>query len=110
MAAKSTTPAPEAPRKTKLDSDVSMPGNVAPGDAPYDTTDPNERATSVTPDKATAAKAGYGVVNAVVPLPEPERVEAGREGGDRTEEYDVVGPNGKVVRVKHNIDTGETSI
>jgi hypothetical protein len=28
----------------------------------------------------------------------------------RVEEYDVLGPDNKPVRVRHNIDTGETSV
>ncbi len=96
------------PTKTVLDDDVSKPSTVAPGDGPYDTTDPAERATSVSPNKGAAARAGHNTVNAVLPAPEPERV-AGEKREDRTEEYDAVGPDGKVVRVKHNIDTGETA-
>ena len=66
-------PKPE-PRKagkklTTLDEDVSKPQVTEPGDAPFDTLDPNERATSTTPDKGAAARAGFGVVNAVTILP-----------------------------------------
>lgn len=97
------------PTETRLDSDATKPSTVAPGDAPADTTDPDERASTVVPDKGAAAEAGYGTVNAVVPLATPEKV-AERKREDRVEEYEQVGPDGKVVRVKHNIDTGETSI
>lgn len=98
----------ELPTETRLDSDTTRPSTTAPGDAPADTTDPNERASSSEPDKGAAAAAGFGTVNAVVPLPEPEKVpEPDRE--DRVEEYDEVGPDGKVVHVRHNIDTGETT-
>ena len=110
---------PEA-AKTTLDDDVSMPGKVAPGDAPFDTTDPTEIATSVRGDKASAARAGFGVVNAVLPLgaipgharPEDVAKFNGTDGGgeNRTETYQAVGPDGKLVTVKHNIDTGETSV
>jgi hypothetical protein len=115
-------PAPaDAPQQqTRLDSDVSMPGNVAPGEAPYDTTDATEIATSVSPDKATAALAGFGVVNAVKKLDRipgqltPEEVakfNGVSDGGEqRTESYQAVGPDGKLVTVTHNIDTGETSV
>lgn len=98
------------PRKrTTLDSHVDRPGVVQPGDLPFtDTTDPTERATSVEPDKAAAAAAGYGTVNAVVPLPAPERPDEGKKD-ERTETYKVNGPDGKLVTVRHNIDTGETS-
>lgn len=37
-------------------------------------------------------------------LSEPERTE------DRVEEYERVSPEGEIVRVRHNIDTGETEI
>ncbi len=107
-------------KETRLDNDVTMPGRVAPGEAPYDTTDPTEIATSVSPDKAAAASKGFGVVNAVLPLEAiPGQVKMadrarlnGQDGnrGQRTEEYDAVGPDGSLVRVKHNIDTGETSV
>jgi hypothetical protein len=94
--------------KTLLNDDVTMPSYVAPGDGPYDTVDPTERATSVTPDKGAAALKGFGVVNAVVPLPplpKPER----DSSEDRIETYEAVGPDGKPVKITHNIDTGETS-
>jgi hypothetical protein len=115
-------PAPaDAPlQQTRLDSDVSMPGNVAPGEAPYDTTDATEIATSVSPDKATAALAGFGVVNAVKKLDRipghlsPDDVAkfngASGDGGERTENYQAVTPDGKLVSVTHNINTGETSV
>jgi hypothetical protein len=101
-----------ATHKTTLDNDITMPSKVAPGDGPFDTTDPTEHATSVSPDKGAAALKGFGVVNAVLPLPHPPaglppKVERGE---DRTETYEVTGPDGKPVTVKHNIDTGETSV
>lgn len=94
---------------TTLDSDVTKPQITQPGDAPYDTTDPYERASSVTPDKAAAAMAGHGVVNAVVHLPEPER-HTPEKGDDRTEEVEHIGPDGKLVRVKRNIETGHSEM
>ena len=57
----------EAPKTTRLSSDVTAPQPTATGDAPADTWDPDERAVSVTPDKAAAAAAGHLTVNAVVP-------------------------------------------
>jgi hypothetical protein len=113
-----TTPVQAEQRKAlldqpgaKLDDDVSKPQVTLAGFAPHDTLDPTERATSVTADKGAAGKAGFGSVNAVVVLPEPERaVEASAgDGGDRTETYQQPGPDGKLVTVKHNIDTGETT-
>jgi hypothetical protein len=110
----SSDPDSDAPT-TLLDDQVNMPGYVAPGDGPFDTVDPSEHATSVVPDKGNAAREGFGVVNAVLPVPDP----SGREqylaaqaeeldSSDRTEEYEVAGPDGKPVRIRHNLDTGET--
>lgn len=111
----------ETKARTTLDDDITMPSKVEPGDGPYDTTDPTEIATSVSPDKAAAARAGFGVVNAVLPLEmvpgniHPSEVDRANGtdsgGGDaRTETYDVLGPNGRLVRVTHNMDTGETNV
>lgn len=118
MAARRTTsPAPEAEaNKTTLDSDTSRPQETAPGDAPHDTTDPTERAMSAPTDKRSAAEAGYGVVNAVTPLPDPHAgvitaAAADAEGSEaRVEEYQVVAPGGKTVTVTHNLDTGESNV
>lgn len=109
-----------ASKKTTLDADVAMPGFVAPGDAPFDTVDPDEIATSVSPHKGEAGKKGFGVVNAVLPLERipgnmtPEEVRAynglDEDGGERVETYEVPGPTGKPVKVTHNIDTGETEV
>lgn|SRR3954447_4540486 len=109
----------ETKARTTLDDDVTMPSKVEPGDGPYDTTDPTEIATSVSPDKAAAARAGFGVVNAVLPLetvpgnvrPEDRAKINGTDSGDgeRSETYDVLGPDGKLVTVTHNIETGETT-
>lgn len=97
-------------RRTLLNEDVSMPGFVAPGDGPHDTVDPAEHASSVTPDKGAAARKGFGVVNAVVPMPPPASSGMAKsDGEDRVESYEVPGPDGKPVRVTHNLETGETS-
>jgi hypothetical protein len=113
-------PVAAAAQKTTLDSDVSKPGVVAPGDAPFDTVDATEIATSVRGDKMSAGLAGFGVVNAVVKLDRipghlsPEDVakfNGGPDGGgERSETYQAVSPDGKIVTVNHNIDTGETSV
>lgn len=92
---------------TKTTKSVSVPSEVEAGDAPFDTTDPSERVSSVSPDKAAAAAAGFGTVNAVVPLPKADEA-AAEQRKDRVEKYDVLGPNGKFVSVEHNIDTGAT--
>jgi len=90
---------------TTLDSDTTKPSVTAPGDGPADTTDPTERASTVTPNPGAEALK-VGTVNAVKPLP---KVEAPAPSGEaRTEEYDVVAPDGETVRVVRNIETGES--
>ena len=91
--------------KTTLDSDITKPSVTAPGDGPADTTDPTERASSVTPRPGDEALK-VGTVNAVVPLPKVE--EPAREGEDRTEEYTAIRPDGSEVTVVRNIETGES--
>lgn len=96
-----------APKSTRLSSDVTKPQPTDPGDAPADTYDPKERATSARPDKAAAAAAGHQTVNAVVKAGEvPESTPT----GSRTETYTTVGPDGVEVTVTHNYDTGETTV
>lgn len=107
----------ETPR-TLLDDNAAMPGYVAPGDGPFDTVDPSEHATSVSPDKGAAAREGFGVVNAVLPIADPSGREqamakAAQERGaseGRMETYSQVAPNGQPVQVEHNLDTGETKV
>ena len=112
------------PEETRLDEHVDAPSTTAPGDGPADTTDPTERASTVEPDKAAAAQAGHLTVNAVVPI-DTEKQLAGvaiskaaaaeadgdRDGnGHRIEEYPATRPDGTEVRVRHNLDTGETEL
>lgn len=104
MAAKNSS----NPSETRLDTDITKPSTTAPGDGPADTTDPTERASTVGGDKKAAAEAGHLTVNAAVPI--PKATETTPEGGGRTETYPAVRPDGTEVTVKHNIDTGETSI
>lgn len=94
--------------KTTLDSDVTKPSVTEPGDGPADTTDPTERAVSVTPQPGEEAIA-VGTVNAVKPAP---KVAASRTAkkDQRIEKYEAVKPDGSTVTVTHNIDTGETSV
>jgi len=96
------------PKQTRLDKDNTKPSTTAPGDGPADTTDPTEQASTVGGDKKAAAEAGYLTVNAVEPV-DPQPV-AEREGEDRIETYEAVRPDGSKVTVKHNLDTGETSV
>lgn len=96
-----------APKTTRLSDNLSAPQPTAPGDAPADTYDPKERATSAQSDKSAAAEAGYQTVNAVVksgdiPTPAPT--------GTRTETYEIPGPDGEPVTVTHNYDTGVTTV
>lgn len=101
----------QPPKETKLDKDVTKPSTTAPGDGPADTTDPTERASSVTP-RPGAEALRVGTVNAVQPLPSdaPEDDSDVSEEDQRIEEYEAVKPNGQKVTVRHNIDTGETTV
>jgi len=90
---------------TTLDSDITKPSVTAPGDGPADTTDPNERATSVTPQPGEEAFK-VGTVNAVLPLPAVE--EAADDTDPRIEKYEAVKPDGTKVTVERNIETGES--
>ena len=96
-----------APKTTRLSSDVTKPQPTDPGDAPADTFDPKERATSARPDKAAAAAAGHQTVNAVV---KSGNVPDTTPTGTRSETYTRVGPDGVEVEVTHNYDTGETTV
>lgn len=96
------------PEETRLNEDLDKPSTTAPGDGPADTTDPDERATSATPDKGAAAQAGHGTVNAVVPV--PQKAAAKRQGKDRTETYPATRPDGTEVTITRNIETGESSV
>lgn len=95
-----------APKTTRLSSDVTKPQPTAAGDAPADTYDPLERASSVRPDKAAAAAAGHLTVNAVTKVGTVPTV---TPTGSRTETYDRIAPNGAKVTVTHNYDTGVTT-
>lgn len=92
---------------TRLDSDTTKPSVTAPGDGPADTTDPNERASSVRPNPGeTALK--VGTVNAVVALPPEPTPE--REGGERTETYTATKPDGTEVTITRNLETGQAQV
>lgn len=96
---------------TRLDTDTSAPSTTAPGDGPADTTDPSERATTVGGDKAAAAAAGFGTVNAAIPLPSTASTAASPAAQEhRVERYPATKPDGSTVIVEHNIDTGETRL
>lgn len=101
------TTAAVPPAETRLDTEIDRPSTTAPGDGPADTTDPTEQASSVAPDKGAAARAGHGTVNAVVPVRGPAAAKR-KTKGDRFEEYDVLDAHGDTVRVRRNIETGES--
>lgn len=97
-------------QKTTLDEDNTKPSTTAEGDGPADTTDPNERASSITPQPGPEALK-VGTVNAVQPVPDGvvEDPEIAKRD-QRIEKYKATRPNGDEVTVTHNIDTGETSV
>lgn len=100
-------PSTKPPKTTRLSSDLTKPQPTAPGDAPADTYDPKERATSARPDKAAAAADGNLTVNAVVKAGDiPDNTPT----GTRTETYTTYLPDGTPVEVTHNYDTGETTV
>lgn len=97
------------PSETRLDEDVTKPSTTAPGDGPADTTDPNETAHTVTPQPSAEALK-VGTVNAVKPgEPADEKAEADSKD-HRIETYEATRPDGSTVKVKHNLDTGETEL
>lgn len=96
-----------APKTTRLSDDVTKPQPTDPGDAPADTFDPNELATSVSPDKAAAAADGHQTVNAVIKSGTHSPVVP---SGTRTETYKAFRGDNVAVDVSHNYDTGVTSV
>lgn len=99
------------PKTTRLDTHNDAPSVTVPGDGPADTWDPTERASTVGGDKRAAAAAGHLTVNAAIPLPRHEGDTAGgAEAEHRIERYPATRPDGTVVTVTHNIDTGESSV
>jgi hypothetical protein len=98
-------------KTTTLDNDVTKPSKTVPGDGPADTTNPLERASTVTPQpSAETVASGAGTVNGQLPLPNIEEAPKIPADEHRYEEYDAVTPEGKVVRVQHNLDTGATRV
>lgn len=97
------------PTETRLDDNVTEPSTVAPGDAPADTTDPTEVASTVTPNPSAQAIA-EGTVNGAIKVDQPARAKSTKAPKHRFEEYDATKPDGSVVRVRRNIDTGESEL
>jgi hypothetical protein len=93
-------------KKTTLDSDVTKPSVTQPGDGPADTTDPHERATTIQGGVPGPEALKAGTVNSVLPLDPIE--DAPRVENPRIEEYDVVAPDGTLMHVKRNMETGES--
>lgn len=98
-----------APKTTRLSNDLTKPQPTAAGDAPADTWDPKERASSAKPDKGAAAAAGHQTVNAVVPV-DPIPTPAPPVEGGRTETYTAYDAQGNEVDITHNVDTGATTV
>ncbi|WP_295821562.1 hypothetical protein [uncultured Microbacterium sp.] len=96
------------PTETRLDDNVTEPSTVAPGDAPADTTDPTEIATTVTPNPSAQAIA-EGTVNGAIKVDKPAAAKSTKTK-HRFEEYNATKPDGTVVRVRRNIDTGESAL
>jgi hypothetical protein len=109
--AESSTAQSIAAETTTLDDHVTKPSVTAPGDGPADTTDPTERATSVTPNPDDEAML-VGTVNAVKILPDPPNLDAdgSEEADERIEEYKTTRPDGKQVTVRRNIETGKSEV
>lgn len=103
MAAKRASLVPEGTDNgTRLDDNVSEPSTTQAGDAPYDTKDPTENASTVTPVPSADALR-VGTVNGAVPIPPVEAAE--QDPADiRVDEYDRVLPDGSTVRIRHTLD------
>ncbi|GAA1404072.1 hypothetical protein [Oerskovia paurometabola] len=97
------------PETTTLDTDTTAPSTTAPGDGAADTTDPDERAQSTPTNPGEAAKA-VGTVNAVTPAPKPATRTSTKKVKERVERYPATRPDGTVVTIEHNIDTGVTAV
>lgn len=96
------------PKTTRIADDTTqaVPQTTSPGDAPADTYDWKERASSARPDKAAAAAAGHGSVNAIEPV---ASVVSPAPSGSRSETYTRVGADGVEYTITHNYDTGVTT-
>ena len=94
-------------KTTTLDDDVTKPSVTEPGDGPSDTTDPDEVATSVTPDPGDEAVKS-GTVNAVRKT--GTRKKAAKKDEPRVEKYTQVRPDGKLAHIERNIETGESTV
>jgi hypothetical protein len=97
--------------KTTLDADITKPAQTEPGDGPADTTDPLERASTVTPQPSPETiKSGAGTVNGQLPLEPIPAPTTARRRDDRVEEYQATDANGKTVTIQRNVETGERRV
>lgn len=96
-------------KKTTADTHADAPATMEPGDAPADTTDPDERVSSVTPNKAKAAADGHQTVNAAVKVDDGDEPKRDTKN-DRTEKYQATRSDGSTVTVERNIETGESKV
>lgn len=72
---------------------------------------PEPRYSSARPHSGDAAMAGHGTVSAVVPIAGPDVVPGvPPRGPDCVDEYETLAPDGRTVTVRHNLETGETTI
>lgn len=95
------------PKTTRIADDTSqdVPQSTSAGDAPADTFDPKERASSASPNKAAAAADGHGTVNAIEPV---ASVPDSTPTGNRTELMTAYDGTNSAVTLVHNLDTGVT--
>lgn len=101
----------ELPEETRLDTDVHAPATNAPGDAPADTTDPTERASTIVPQAPSAEALRAGTILGAIPVPDDAVGQSvagvtGPDGGEiRVEEYDAIDPvTGAPLRIRHILD------
>lgn len=98
----------DTPAETRLDDDVTKPATTAPGDAPADTTDASENASTRVPQPGKEAEA-VGTVNGAVPVDAPQAGD-GDDSEDEFEEYDAYKADNSKVRVRRNLRTGASEL
>jgi len=84
----------DTPNATKLDTDPNGPATNAPGDAPHDTTDPSEQASTITPQLPNNAALAAGTIVGALPVSSPPGVPEVDDKDVRVDEYDAVKPDG----------------
>ena len=87
--------------RRRLAEEASM---TEPLTGPADTNDPNVRVSTVMPPKpATAAELKTGTRPGAV---EVDPIAAAERAGGRVDEYDLTAPDGQVVHVRKDLDSG----